>query len=38
MKAWVRAAAVENARVDCQDTSVQVGIGPNLDISGSIVE
>jgi hypothetical protein len=38
MEAWVRAAAVENARVDCQDTSVQVGIGPNLDISGSIVE
>ncbi|HJU80882.1 MAG TPA: hypothetical protein VJ796_03945 [Acidimicrobiia bacterium] len=38
MEAWVRAAAVENAKVDCQDTSVQVGIGPNLDISDSIVD
>ncbi len=38
MEAWVRAAAVANAVVDCGDSSVQVGIGPDLDISGSIVE
>jgi hypothetical protein len=37
MEAWVRAAAIRNAVVDCGDTSVQVGIGPDLDISGSIV-
>ncbi|HJU51140.1 MAG TPA: hypothetical protein VJ815_02290 [Acidimicrobiia bacterium] len=38
MEAWLQAAAVENAMVDCGGTSVQVGIGPDLDIARSIVE
>ncbi|HEY3428496.1 MAG TPA: hypothetical protein VGK83_07500, partial [Acidimicrobiia bacterium] len=36
---WVEAASLaESAVVDCADDSVQVGIGPDLDVAANIVE
>jgi hypothetical protein len=38
MEAWVRAASLDNSVVDCVDQSVQIGIGPDVDIARAIVE
>jgi hypothetical protein len=38
METWVRAASIDNSVVDCVDQSVQIGIGPDVDIARAIVE